>query len=161
MSANTTPSTGILQRWNAIPLYLRIVLAMILGAITGLVLGENALLLEIPSKVILQLLGALAPPLILVAVTHVLMTTELRGRMVWRLAGLLLLNTTVAIVIGLAVANTIRPGAHHNLKLPEVSETKEAGISPVEILVQNVPKSILGPLGDRFGKLRVLLAAAA
>jgi len=52
---------------------LRIVLAMLLGLVTGLVLGERALVFEIPSKVILQLLGALAPPLILIAVTHVLM----------------------------------------------------------------------------------------
>src|SRR5580765_3323120 len=110
MTSTPVPGRGILQRWNAIPLYLRILLAMIVGAVTGLVLGEHALLLEIPSKVILQLLGALAPPLILVAVTHVLMTTELRGKMAWRLAGLLLLNTTVAIVIGMLVANVVRPG---------------------------------------------------
>ena len=64
-------------------------------------LGEQALVFEIPSKVILQLFGALAPPLILVAVTHVLMTTEISGRTAGRLAGLLLLNTTVAIVIGI------------------------------------------------------------
>src|SRR5258708_23694983 len=108
-STTPVPSRGILQRWNAIPLYLRILLAMIVGAVTGLVLGEHALLLEIPSKVILQLLGALAPPLILVAVTHVLMTTELRGKMAWRLAGLLLLNTTVAIVLGLALGHVVRP----------------------------------------------------
>lgn len=69
-------SSGWLGRWNSIPLYLRIVLAMMLGLITGLLLGQRALVFEIPSQVILQLLGALAPPLILIAVTHVLMTTE-------------------------------------------------------------------------------------
>ena len=152
---------GIVQRWNAIPLYLRILLAMVLGAVTGLLLGEHALLLEIPSKVILQLLGALAPPLILVAVTHVLMTTELRGKMAWRLAGLLLLNTTVAIVIGLAVANIVRPGVHNELKVPEVADTSNGGISPVELLVQNVPKSILGPLGDRQNIIGVIFIAVA
>jgi len=163
MTPTPVPGKGIVQRWNAIPLYLRILLAMVVGAVTGLVLGEHALLLEIPSKVILQLLGALAPPLILVAVTHVLMTTELRGRMAWRLSVLLLLNTTVAIVIGLAVANTVRPGAHSDLKLPqhETAAAQSTGVSPVEILVQNVPKSILGPLGDRQNIIGVIVIAVA
>src|SRR6478609_5996497 len=103
-------SKGWLARWNAIPLYVRIVIAMALGLVTGLLFGERALVFEIPSKVILQLLGALAPPLILIAVTHVLMTTQIAGRTAGRLAGLLLLNTTVAIVIGLLVANLLKPG---------------------------------------------------
>ena len=46
----------------------------------------------------------MAPPLILVAVTHVLMTTDIEGHTAARLAGLLILNTTVASVIGLTVA---------------------------------------------------------
>ena len=163
MTSAPVNGRGIVQRWNAIPLYLRILLAMIVGAVTGLVLGEHALVLEIPSKVILQLLGALAPPLILVAVTHVLMTTELRGKMAWRLAGLLLLNTTVAIVIGLAVANIVRPGDHSDLKVSEGAPAAPAadGISPVELLVQNVPKSILGPLGDRQNIIGVIIIAVA
>jgi Na+/H+-dicarboxylate symporter len=163
MTSAPVPGRGPLQRWNAIPLYLRILLAMIVGAVTGLVLGEHALLLEIPSKVILQLLGALAPPLILVAVTHVLMTTELRGKMAWRLAGLLLLNTTVAITIGLAVANIVRPGVHNDLKAPEgaATTTSSGGVNPVDILVQNVPKSILGPLGDRQNIIGVIIIAVA
>ena len=55
-------SKGWLAQWNGLPLYVRIVIAMVLGLVTGLVLGERALPFEIPSKVILQLLGALAPP---------------------------------------------------------------------------------------------------
>ena len=99
MDATSSPPTGILGRWHATPLYLRIVIAMILGIGTGLALGERALVLEIPSHVILQLLGALAPPLILVAVTHVLMTSEIKGKQAFRLFTLLLLNTLVAICL--------------------------------------------------------------
>jgi Na+/H+-dicarboxylate symporter len=126
-------------------------------------LGERALVFEIPSKVILQLLGALAPPLILVAVTHVLMTTEVSGRMAGRLAVLLLLNTTMAIVIGMVVANVIRPGKWSELKRPataaEKGESKTA--SPAELLVQNVPKSLLGPLGDKQNIIGVIIIAVA
>jgi len=127
-------------------------------------MGERALVFEIPSKLILQLLGALAPPLILVAVTHVLITTEISGRTAGRLALLLLLNTTVAIVIGMFVANVVRPGTWSELKRPEVAgegEKKAGPASPAEVLVQNVPKSLLGPLGDKQNIIGVIIIAVA
>ena len=143
------------------PLYVRILIALVAGAVTGLVLGERALIMEIPSKVILQLLGALAPPLILVAVTHVLMTTEIQGHMALRLLGLLLLNTLVAITIGLTIANWMKPGTWSEFDLPEVQESAEGGPNPVALLVANVPKSILGPLGDRQNIIGVIIIAVA
>jgi Na+/H+-dicarboxylate symporter len=155
-------STGWLGRWSAIPLYVRILVALLLGLFTGLLLGERALVFEIPSKVILQLLGALAPPLILVAVTHVLMTTEIAGKTAGRLAGLLLLNTTVAIMIGMLVANVVRPGTWSEFKKPESAAAKESQTaSPAELLVQNVPKSLLGPLGDKTNIIGVIFIAVA
>jgi Na+/H+-dicarboxylate symporter len=155
-------SPSWLGRWNAIPLYIRILIALALGLVTGLLLGERALVFEMPSKVILQLLGALAPPLILIAVTHVLMTTEVSGKTAGRLAGLLLLNTTVAIVIGMLVANLVRPGTWSELKRPESSAAKEGkAASPVELIVQNVPKSLLGPLGDKQNIIGVICIAVA
>lgn len=159
-SATAAPR-GILQKWNALPLYVRIVIAMAAGVLTGLVLRENAKVMEIPSKVVLQLLGALAPPLILIAVTHVLMTTEVRGKMALRLAGLLLINTTVAIAIGLTIANVMKPGTWTEYEKPTVNETETGRKSPVELLVQNVPHSILGPLGDRQNIIGVILIAVA
>ncbi|MDA0834550.1 MAG: dicarboxylate/amino acid:cation symporter [Planctomycetota bacterium] len=161
MPASQTPNSSLWGRWTTFPLYWRILIAMALGLVTGLVLGERALVFEIPSKVILQLLGALAPPLILIAVTHVLMTTEVTGKMAGRLGFLLLLNTTVAIVIGLTVANIMRPGEWREFTKPsaEQTETGEEGPSPVALLVQNVPKSILGPLGDKQNVIGVIIIA--
>ena len=153
---------GWLGRWNAIPLYVRILIALVLGLITGLLLGDRALVFEIPSKVILQLLGALAPPLIMVAVTHVLMTTEISGKTTGRLAGLLLLNTTVAIVIGMLVANALRPGTWSELKKPASAAAKESkAASPAESFAQSVPKSLLGPLGDNQNIMGVIIIAVA
>lgn len=195
---------GVLQKWNAMPLYLRIVFAMAAGVLAGAVLGEQARVMEIPSTIVLQLLGALAPPLILVAVTHVLMTTEIRGKVAGRLCGLLLINTTVAIVIGLTVANLMKPGRWNT---SEPQQAQEAGTgdesggatpveqspngstelaeirgtlaalqqdvdglkqenvterkSPVELLAQNVPHSVLGPLGDKQNIIGVILIAVA
>jgi DAACS family dicarboxylate/amino acid:cation (Na+ or H+) symporter len=91
-------------------LYWRILGGMLLGVAAGLALGSNAEIFRPFSEVILQLLGALAPPLILIAVVHVLMTSDIPRSSVARLAGLLLLNTCVAIFIGLGVANLLQPG---------------------------------------------------
>jgi Na+/H+-dicarboxylate symporter len=155
-------SKGWLGRWNAIPLYVRIIVAMVFGLITGLVLGERALVFEIPSQVILQLLGALAPPLILIAVTHVLMTTQISGKTAGRLAFLLLLNTTVAILIGLSVANVVKPGTWSEFKKPQSVATDDSkAVSPAQLLVQNVPKSLLGPLGDKQNIIGVIIVAVA
>jgi len=150
------------SRWNKLPLYLRILSAMVGGLITGYALGERAAVFEIPSKVILQLLGALAPPLILIAVTHVLMTTKITAQTARRLVGLLLLNTTVAIVIGLTVANVLKPGSWSEFSRPEATEQAgSTGVDPVALLTSNVPRSILGPLGDKQNIIGVILIAVA
>ena len=110
MDATTQTQTGLLARWRKWPLYGRILGALVIGVVLGLLLGKRATVFELPAKIILQLLGALAPPLILIAVTHVLMTTEIKGKTALRLGKLLILNTVVAICIGLFVANTVQPG---------------------------------------------------
>ena len=172
METSSLP-TGLLGRWNAIPLYIRIVIALLIGVVTGLLLGEHAEIMEGPSNVILQLLGALAPPLILVAVTHVLMTTEIRGKQALRLFGLLLLNTTVAIAIGLTIANVMRPGEGWQApaeqaadQAAEMAEDEDLDVDalqadPVGLLVENVPRSLLGPLGDEQNIIGVIIIAVA
>jgi DAACS family dicarboxylate/amino acid:cation (Na+ or H+) symporter len=170
-SPGPSPRGGFLAWWNGIPLYWRILVAMLIGLPVGLLLGAEGLplarlrglvlaALEYPSRVILQLLGALAPPLILIAVTHVLMTTDVSGKKAARLAGLLLINTLVAIGIGLAVANTIQPGRWWTLDQPESKEAIK-GLDPLTVVLDNIPRSLLGPLGDRQNIIGVILIAIA
>ncbi len=177
-------NNGLIARWHNTPLYLRILGALILGVLAGVLLGESAAPLAIPSKLILRLLGALAPALILVAVVHALMTAQLKGRMASRLVGLLILNTLVAICIGLVVANIIQPGRFAKLPAPSTNETtikgsdelgpriaqflQENGYKPVpekpDFLTQfleNVPSSLLGPLGDNGKVIGVIFIAIA
>lgn len=59
--------------------FLRIIGGLVLVCSFGLLLGEEAAVLAIPSKLILQLLGALAP-LILAAIVHALMTAQFERR---------------------------------------------------------------------------------
>ena len=157
--AHATP--GLLARWHNTPLYLRILGALILGLICGALLGPATANWAIPSKLVLRLLGALAPALILVAIIHALMTADVRGTTTVRMFGLLILNTLMAIFIGLLVANVIQPGRGSQVTPPSPESKSDA---PKDILAQfldNVPKSLLGPLTDDGKVLGVIFIAVA
>ncbi|MDF3068697.1 MAG: dicarboxylate/amino acid:cation symporter [Polyangiaceae bacterium] len=132
--------TGLLSR---MPLYARILLGMGLGVAAGLVFGPSTKPLDTIAQLVLRLLGALAPALIAVAVIQAIITAEIRGRVALRIGWLLLSNTTVAILIGLGVANLLRPGAGAHLPHPE--RAPGVGTDVVKQLLDNVPDSLLRP----------------
>lgn len=179
-----SPGTGLWAWWHRTPLYIRILVGMVLGVIVGVVFKEQAEFLSIPSKLVLRLLGALAPPLVLVAIIHALMTADIRGKIGRKLVGLLLLNTLVAICIGLLVANVVQPGRSSHLKPPpekavEIKSQdplaprinqflKDNGYKPepakpdtISQMLENVPQSLLGPLADNGRVIGVIFLALA
>ncbi|MCY2975736.1 MAG: dicarboxylate/amino acid:cation symporter [Planctomycetota bacterium] len=170
LQGNAGPELGGAKNWLQLyfdtPLYVRILVALLVGLLLGVGFGPNASILEIFSKIILRLLGAIAPPLILVAVVHVLMTSEIPAKSAGRLIGLLLLNTTVAILIGLTVANAMKPGTwagkpDASVETSAKSEQVAKGPNPVEIIVNNIPKSLFGPLGDQQNVIGIIIIALA
>jgi Na+/H+-dicarboxylate symporter len=151
-------SPSALGWWTRLPLYARILVGLVLGVITGLLLGPSAHVLELPARLILRLLGALAPPLILVAVVHALLTAEIRGVVAWRLGRLLLLNTLTAIIVGLLVANLLAPGRHAHLPAPPVRHENKADL--LSQFLENVPDSLLRPFVENRVIGVVLIAVA-
>ena len=158
---DSTESTGLIARWQSIPLYGRIVIALGLGVLTGLLMGSEAAVLAVPGKLVLHLLGALAPALILAAIVHTFMTTNVGGPLARRLPWLLLLNTLVAITVGLTVANLIQPGQGAGITPPAAHEDAEHSANPLALFLENVPKSLLGPLGDDGKVIGVIFIAVA
>jgi Na+/H+-dicarboxylate symporter len=149
--------------WHGVPLYLRILGAVILGVLVGVLLGPNAAPLQIPSRLVLRLLGALAAPLILMAVINAFLHVEFPKGTAAKLISLLLFNTVVAIFIGLLVANTLQPGrwGASPEKPPAEEEKSNAGPNPILLILENVPKSVLGPLTDDGRVLSVVFLAVA
>jgi Na+/H+-dicarboxylate symporter len=173
--------------WSRIPLYLRIIAALILGLIVGSLVGKPAEVLELPAGLILRVLGALAPPLILIAVVQAIMHADIKGNTAGRLAFLLVLNTIVAICIGLLVANLVQPGKFAKLE-PQPKPNRWQKIaeqetdpfrrdvanaldtfkvpSPAEkkdvltSFLDNIPKSLSAPLVDN-NVIGVILIAVA
>lgn len=156
---------GFFSRWHQTPLYLRIVGGMALGAAAGVLLGAHAAPLAIPSRLVLRVLGALAPALILLAIVQALMTAHFERGTAGRLFRLLLLNTVVAICVGLLVANVIRPGrwappGMHAGAFPAASGDDGKPDLLAQFL-ENVPKSLLGPLTDSGRVMGVIFLALA
>jgi DAACS family dicarboxylate/amino acid:cation (Na+ or H+) symporter len=147
--ATASSAGGVLGLYRAIPLYLRIMVAFAVAIVLGLILGPSAEPLKWVSDIILRLLGALAPALILVAVMDSILNTNIRGSSVPRLIFLLLLNTTVAIVIGLVVVNLIQPGRHGAIDNDAAKKAMEKEPDAAEIgqqLLNNIPRSMVEPL---------------
>src|SRR4051794_29543751 len=94
-----------------LPLAGRIVLAMILGAATGLILGRRAAPLGRLGSVVIDLIKALAAPLLFFAVIDAFLRTEVRLRSGLRMVAIAAFNATLALAIGLTLSNVLRPGA--------------------------------------------------
>ncbi|MDX2051693.1 MAG: dicarboxylate/amino acid:cation symporter [Polyangiaceae bacterium] len=136
-------STGPWRWLVTTPLFVRILFGLVFGVVIGVLLGPDARSFDTPAKLILRLLGALAPALILVAVVRAIMTAEIHGRLAFRLVRLLLLNTLVAILVGLGVANLIRPG--EGVALPAPARVAPLKTDIMAQILDNVPDSLVRP----------------
>ncbi len=116
-------------------------------------MGPKAEGMKEVSGIILSLLRALATPLILLAILHALLRTNLGGSEARKLAFFLFTNTMAAICIGLLVANVVRPGKWgSNLPAPTAQTTEEVNskkvYDPVEDIKNKLPTNIIKPLYD-------------
>jgi DAACS family dicarboxylate/amino acid:cation (Na+ or H+) symporter len=159
MASNQDGSRRVLGTWSRLPLYARILVGLVFGVAAGLVFGERAQSLELPAKLVLRVLGALAPAIVFLAVVNALLTANVESKVAGKLALLLLTNTFVAIVVGLVVANVVQPGAHANLR-PAGKLLPAPSGDLGRLLIENVPDSLLKPLVENNVIGVVLLALA-
>ena len=133
--------------YTRIPLYLKIIVALILGAILGYFgkqIGFDATKLKWISDLVMRILRLLATPLIFSAVLGSIVTANVSGKKAGRLMFLLASNSVVAILVGLLVANVLRPGS----QLPPTASTAPIDNTPYNIwqhLYDSVPKNFLTP----------------
>ncbi len=93
-----------------LPLYVRILIGVALGTVVGVVWKAKAAPLGEIGMLVITLLKTLATPLILFAVLDAFMRTRIPAKQGAKLVAISLVNATVAIVIGLSVANLVRGG---------------------------------------------------
>lgn len=172
--AVSNPSQGKL------PFAARILIALALGLAVGLLApGVGAPLVKL-GTVILDLIKALAGPLLLLAVLDAFLRTEIRAGLGGRMVAIALINALIALAIGLTISNVLQPGRALRLVAESAASgdgaTKQAQadfaamarkldperkISFFDDLLKLVPTSVVQPLLDNAILSIVILAVLA
>ena len=84
--------------------------AVVLAIPVGIFWGEGAERLDLVPKLVIRALGALAAPLVVLAILSAIVSNDIRGRQGTRMMLYYLINTLVAMGFGLLLTNLIRPG---------------------------------------------------
>ena len=147
------------SRPGGIPLYVWVIAAVLVAIPTGWAWGDGAARLEILPKLILRALTALAAPLVVLAILSAIVTNEIRGRLGGLMMGFYLLNTVVAMIIGLSLTNLIRPGVGASLSGPSTAQPPPPK-TIADLLVDLVPRSIGEPFTQNHLAQLVVLTIA-
>ena len=164
--------------WQKLPLYLRTLIGMLLGAIVGAAMGQGAATLAKPGSVLMGLVQMLAAPVAFFCIVHALASAKIEKGKTARLITLLATNTLVAICIGMLVANVIQPGKRRGLSEQDKqaiatesstlgdalknAEKKAESSGPAEKFYQvleKLPRSVLGPFTDGGSVIGVIVLA--
>ena len=144
------------------PLYLQIVVAIVLGLIVGPVLGKDAIGFGEIGKVVIQLIKAAATPLLFFAIVNAILKTEIQGRSALRLLFFATVNATIALSIGLAISNLLKPGRSLIGFTPasEAAQAAYAGkkVDLISTLTGFIPSNVVTPFAENLVLSIVLLA---
>jgi DAACS family dicarboxylate/amino acid:cation (Na+ or H+) symporter len=94
------------------PIYLQTILAMMLGILLGILLGPKASTLGIVAKYIVEIIKALATPLLFFAIFDAFVSVNLKGKGFFWLIAVCLINACCAIAIALTISNVFKPGTY-------------------------------------------------
>ncbi|MBN2752441.1 MAG: dicarboxylate/amino acid:cation symporter [Rhodospirillaceae bacterium] len=141
---------GPLGAWNAIPLWQKIMIGLVLGLIVGLVFGKSAGVIKPIGTAFISGIKMLIVPLVFVSlVTGV---TSMRdpakmGRVGIKTIGLYLLTTAAAITIGLVLGTVMAPGAGVSMEAAKAVAPK-APPSLVSTLVGLIPTNPIAAMSN-------------
>jgi len=132
------------KAWFRIKLWARVLAALVLGAATGLIFGEQAGVLQPMGDIFINLIKMLIVPLILttlVAGVASMGNPETMGRLGLKAFGLYLVTTAFAIMIGLGFGVLFKPGAGISIEGVQAREIGEGAEvkSLVDRLVEMIP----------------------
>lgn len=148
-----------------IPAVARILIAMALGAVAGAVVGPRAADWERVSRVVIEMIKALAAPLLFFAIVDAFLRTQIRARSGALMMGISAINAVIALAVGLTISNVLRPGerfAANTPPDPEAIRSYEAyakgGLRIAETLAGYIPTNVVRPFVDNAIIPIILLA---
>ncbi len=133
---------------------------MALGCATGWLWGDGCIPLGAVGKTYIQLIKVIAIPLVLFSIIEAVIATDLSLKTASRWLGVIIINTTCALALGLSLSNLARPGdGFPSSALPSPVETpaiKEFSFSA--FLRSVIPESLVQPFAENNVLSVVLLA---
>jgi Na+/H+-dicarboxylate symporter len=163
-----------------LPLYARVLIGVALGALVGVAFDNKPFLFGLQTEhlgqlgvLVIKLLKALAVPLIFLSIIDSFVKTRFSPRQGSKLLVICLVNVSVAMIIGLSIMNTLRPGDRWKGHLDSLLGAVPTGSTSAEqLLAQShkgtlnlfdnvasyVPKTLLDPFSENNVIAVVLLA---
>ncbi|MEQ1889075.1 MAG: dicarboxylate/amino acid:cation symporter [Alphaproteobacteria bacterium] len=136
-----------------------IILALAGGAGLGLAFPEAAMTITPVTKFLLQLIKAAATPLVLFAVLEAILRYRVAGGDFLKLLVITLINSAIAISIGLLIANVFAPGQYLTFLAGDVAVASK-DIDFLDLIAKQLPVSIVQPLADNSIMPVVIMAIA-
>jgi Na+/H+-dicarboxylate symporter len=136
------------RRYRSVPLIYRIAVAFLLGSLAGAVFGERMTVFEPLGDLFLRLLNMLVVPIIVFTLlTGIRQLSPAKlGRIGGATVGLYAVTTTIAGLIGLAVANLLRPG--RGVEFTGGEAQSQAPPSLTEVVLGIVPNNPVAAMAD-------------
>jgi Na+/H+-dicarboxylate symporter len=145
-----------------IPLYAAILGAMALGLLLGPWVGKAGPALGEVGKLVIQLIKAVATPLLFLSIINAILTTQVQGRAALRMLGIATVNVSIALAIGLGISNLVEPGKHLSLASGAADASAYAGkkVDFVKTFVSYVPSNFVTPFSENVVIGVILIALA-
>jgi Na+/H+-dicarboxylate symporter len=149
---------------------------MLAGLVAGIIWGDRTAPLSLLGTTILDLIKALAGPLLLFAILDAFLRTEVRARSGGLMVAIMLLNASLALGIGLTISNVLHPGNSLDLEgsgdatyatarkqFDAMAGKVDGGrqIDYFQDLVRLIPTSVVRPFVDNAILAIVLIAVLA
>ena len=136
-----------------------IVIAMVAGVVLALLQPELAIKFAPMSKLVLQLIKAIAAPLVFFAVMEALLRFRVRGGDFFKLLTITFINIIIAISIGLLIANIFVPGDYlRPLIANQAYPAALKNMDFIDLVSHQLPTSVVQPFVENSMMPIVLLA---
>jgi Na+/H+-dicarboxylate symporter len=142
----------------------QIVLAMLFGAVVGTYFGKDVGFLGEIGKVVITLIKAAATPLLFFVILSSILTSEISGKLGTKLILINVLNSAVALAIGIGLSKFLKAGEslsliHSSMTTPD-QLAKYAGqkINFIESFKGYFPESFMRPFVDNTVISLILIA---
>lgn len=131
------------------PLWQKVILGLLLGIVTGFVMGPYTVYLKPFGDLFLRLIQMIVVPLIFFSIINGLgsiQNAKKLGRIGIKAAGAYILCTMFAIVIGIGSALVFQPGV--GLSIPTGVDEKILPFHPLDMLMKIVPENAIGAMAN-------------